>query len=113
MVGGLRWLGGVRRDQGRHRVDVPRARSQLCEGRHHRQHSLAGPRRHTDAPQRDDRRGPAAAARAGPARLHGGALRPRRDGCLPRLRPRPIHHRRDDQRQRRLADFMRNISKEC
>ena len=45
--------------------------------------------------------------RADPARLHGGAERAGRHGGFPRLRPRRLHHRRDDQCQRRLADVLR------
>ena len=67
---------------------------------------LAGRGRHADDARRAHRRAAAGQHRHDPARLHGAAVRPRRDGRLPGVRPRPVHHRRDDQRQRRLAHVL-------
>ena len=44
--------------------------------------------------------------RANPARLHGASVAARRHRAVPRFRPRRLHHRRDDQCQRRLADVL-------
>ena len=62
----LRRLSGLRRDQGRHRLDDPRARPFVREGQHNGQCGLARRRGHGDDAQRNDRRALAATVAAIP-----------------------------------------------
>ena len=71
----LRRVGRLLGDQGRHRLDVSRARPYVRKGRDHRQLRLARRRRHPDAARRAHRRAASEPHRPDPARLHG---RPRR-----------------------------------